>query len=99
MSELVKKQEELSHLVEQQMAKIRQLVVVRQQFMALTADINAFIAKHSDVVRDIEGSGKSIDEKIAKYDEVSQHTGCLKTPYSLFLDQAMTFHILFFLFF
>lgn len=58
-------------LVERQIANLRQLLLLREQYYALINQINSFIAKQSIVISDIEKSPDSIEEKIKQYDDVT----------------------------
>ena len=68
---LLRQQEDLIVAVESQISKIRQLMMTRQQFMALITEITCFVTRYSDNVREIGRSGKPVTEKIKKYDEVN----------------------------
>lgn len=63
-------QDDLISALETQIAKLRQLLLLRQQFIALVTEIMTFITKYTEIVRDIEQSGQTIEEKIKKYDDV-----------------------------
>lgn len=64
-------QDNLIQTIEDQLAHLRQLLMLREQFMALINEIIAFIVKYTDVITDIEKcSDSSIEEKITKYGEV-----------------------------
>ncbi|EZA53954.1 Nesprin-1 [Ooceraea biroi] len=63
-------QDDLIRVLEAQIAKLRQLLLLRQQFIALIAEITTFIAKYTEIVRDIEKSGQTTEEKIKRYDDV-----------------------------
>lgn len=67
---ILAQQEDLIRALEAQIAKLRQLLLLRQQFLALVTEIMTFIAKYTEIVRDIEKSGQSIEEKIKRYDDV-----------------------------
>ncbi|XP_043257160.1 nesprin-1 isoform X11 [Colletes gigas] len=62
-------QDDLMKAIESQIAKLRQLLLLRQQFIALIAEITTFIAKYTEIVRDIETSGLTTEEKIKRYDD------------------------------
>ncbi|XP_029680499.1 nesprin-1 isoform X2 [Formica exsecta] len=62
-------QDDLIRALEAQIAKLRQLLLLRQQFIALIAEITTFITKYTEIVRDIEKSGQTTEEKIKKYDD------------------------------
>jgi nesprin-1 len=63
-------QDDLIQAIESQIAKLRQLLLLREQFIALITEIMTFIAKYTEVVRDIEKGGHTVQEKIKKYDDV-----------------------------
>ncbi|XP_039285327.1 nesprin-1-like [Nilaparvata lugens] len=67
---VTQQQNDLIQSIEDQIAKLRQLLLLREQFLALITEIATFIAKYTEVVRDIEKTGTSIEDKIKKYDEV-----------------------------
>lgn len=63
-------QDELIKSIEDQIAKLRQLLLLREQYLALITEIMTFITKYTEIIRDIEKSGATIEEKIKKYDDV-----------------------------
>lgn len=67
---IIGQQDDLIRNLEAQIARLRQLLLLRQQFLALITEILTFITKYTDIVRDIEKSGQTIEEKIHKYDDV-----------------------------
>ena len=67
---VVAQQDDLIRALEAQIAKLRQLLLLRQQFIALVTEIMTFIAKYTEIVRDIEQGGQTTEEKIKKYDDV-----------------------------
>lgn len=67
---LNQQQDDLIQAIESQIAKLRQLLLLREQFIALITEIMTFITKYTEVVRDIEKGGHTIQEKIKKYDDV-----------------------------
>lgn len=71
LAAIIKQQDDLILIIEGQIKKLRHLLLLRQQFMALVADIMTFIAKYSEVVQDIEKGGKTTQEKIRRYEDVS----------------------------
>ena len=66
----MKQQDELIASIEAQIKKLRHLLLLRQQFMALISEITTFIAKYSEVIQDIEKGGKTVQEKIRRYEDV-----------------------------
>ena len=65
-------QDDLIQAIEAQIAKLRQLLLLREQFIALITEIMTFITKYTEIVRDIEKGGHTVQEKIKKYDDVSK---------------------------
>lgn len=63
-------QDDLIKSIEDQIARLRQLLLLREQFIALITEIMTFITKYTEIVRDIEKSGGTVEEKIKKYDDV-----------------------------
>jgi nesprin-1 len=63
-------QDELIKSIEDQIARLRQLLLLREQFIALITEIMTFITKYTEIVRDIERTGGTVEEKIKKYDDV-----------------------------
>lgn len=70
LTAIVKQQDDLINTIEAQIKKLRHLLLLRQQFMALVAEITTFIAKYNEVVQDIEKGGKTVQEKIRRYEDV-----------------------------
>ncbi|XP_076667923.1 muscle-specific protein 300 kDa isoform X16 [Andrena cerasifolii] len=62
-------QDDLIKAIESQIARLRQLLLLRQQFIALITEITTFIAKYTEIIRDIENSGQPTEEKIKRYDD------------------------------
>lgn len=56
--------------VEDQIARLRQLLLLREQFGALIQQINTFITKYTDIVKDVEKGDDSVQDKIKKYDDI-----------------------------
>lgn len=63
-------QDDLIRSIEDQIARLRQLLLLREQFIALITEIMTFITKYTGVVRDIEKSGTTVQEKIKRYDDL-----------------------------
>lgn len=63
-------QDDLIRSIEDQIARLRQLLLLREQFIALITEIMTFITKYTGVVKDIEKSGKTVQEKIKRYDDL-----------------------------
>lgn len=67
---ILQQQEDIIRALEDQIARLRQLLRLRQQFIALITDITNFITTYTGIVRDIEHSPKSTQEKIDNFNEV-----------------------------
>lgn len=66
LHDVLAQQDDLIKALEAQIAKLRQLLLLRQQFIALIAEITTFITKYTEIVRDIEKSGQTTEEKIKR---------------------------------
>lgn len=71
MQHVLQQQDDLIRTIEGQIARLRQLLLLREQFISIITEILTFITKYTGVVRDIEKGGHTVDEKIKKYDDVS----------------------------
>ena len=63
--------DDLQTTIERRTAKLKPALILREQFDELLSNINLFIAKYSEIVREIERSGYTTLDKIKKYEEVS----------------------------
>lgn len=70
LQSILAQQDDMIKLIEDQLAHLRQLLLLREQFIALINEIIAFIMKYTDVILDIENSPDSLEDKINKYDDV-----------------------------
>ncbi|XP_032294435.1 muscle-specific protein 300 kDa isoform X26 [Drosophila virilis] len=70
LQSILTQQDDMIKLIEDQLAHLRQLLMLREQFIALINEIIAFIMKYTDVIIDIENSPDSLEDKINKYDDV-----------------------------
>ncbi|XP_033150837.1 nesprin-1 [Drosophila busckii] len=70
LQSILAQQDDMIKLIEDQLAHLRQLLLLREQFIALINEIIAFIMKYTDVIIDIENSPDSLEDKINKYDNV-----------------------------
>lgn len=70
LQSILAQQDDMIKLIEDQLAHLRQLLLLREQFIALINEIIAFIMKYTSVITDIEKSPDSIEEKIKQYDDV-----------------------------
>lgn len=67
---ILSQQDDLTKLVEDQISRLRALLLLREQYIALITEIMTFITKYTEVVRDIEKTGGTVEEKIKRYDDV-----------------------------
>lgn len=70
LQDIITKQDDLMTTIEDQISKLKSLLLLREQFFALIQEINDFIAKYTDVVNAVEKSNDSLDEKIKHYDDI-----------------------------
>lgn len=70
LQSILTQQDDMIKLIEDQLAHLRQLLLLREQFIALINEIISFIMKYTSVITDIEKSPETIEEKIKQYDEV-----------------------------
>ncbi|XP_070139488.1 muscle-specific protein 300 kDa isoform X14 [Drosophila kikkawai] len=70
LQSILTQQDDMIKMIEDQLAHLRQLLMLREQFIALINEIIAFIMKYTDVIIDIENSPDSLEDKINKYDNV-----------------------------
>lgn len=68
---ILMQQDDMIKMIEDQLARLRQLLLLREQFIALINEIITFIMKYTSVITDIEKSPNStIEEKINQYGDV-----------------------------
>lgn len=70
MQAVLLRQDDLIKSTENELAHLRQLLMLREQYNALIQQIVTFIDKTSTAITDIDTSPASIEEKIAEYDDV-----------------------------
>ena len=70
MRELIKQQQALMSILEKQIQRIRQLILVRQQYASLTSEITAFISRYNTIIKDIENSPMTVADKLKKFNAV-----------------------------
>ncbi|XP_050547988.1 muscle-specific protein 300 kDa-like, partial [Daktulosphaira vitifoliae] len=68
--DIIKQQESLINIIEKQLAKLKQLLYLHEQFMSLISDITTFLTKYSGVVNEIGKSENTIQNKIKQFNEV-----------------------------
>lgn len=67
---LMKEQDDLAAHIEAQITRLRHLLLLQQQFMSLVTEITNFIVKYTEVVKEIEKSGTTVEDRIKRYDDV-----------------------------
>lgn len=70
LQDILGQQDDLIKAIEDQISKLRYLLLLREQFIALINEIMTFIMKYTSIVTDIEKSGTTSEEKIKRYDDV-----------------------------
>lgn len=77
LQDILTKQDDLMNTIEDQISKLKSLLLLREQFFALVKEINEFIAKYTELTSDIEKSNDSLEDKIKRYDDIiSKIQGC-----------------------
>lgn len=56
--------------IEERITKLKPSLAMREQFNELICDITFFITKYTEIVREVERSTNSVQDKIKKYEEV-----------------------------
>ena len=64
LNDLIRQQDELVRAIENQVSKLRNLVLLRQQFLHLLTEITTFLTTNADVVSEIERNDRPVPEKI-----------------------------------
>lgn len=67
---IISQQDDLIRSIEDQIGRLRQLLLLRQQYLTLITEIMTFITKYTGIARDIEKPGVTVQEKIKKYDDI-----------------------------
>lgn len=67
--DVIKQQQDIIITLEKQITRIRQLILVRQQYASLVTEITGFIKRYPTVIKDIEQEEKTVTDKIKKYGE------------------------------
>ncbi|CAG9785832.1 unnamed protein product [Diatraea saccharalis] len=70
LQDILTKQDDLMDTIEDQISKLKQLLLLREQFFALVKEIEEFISKYTEVTADIEKSNDSLEDKIKRYDDI-----------------------------
>lgn len=67
MRDIMKQQQDLIQVVEKHIIRTRQLILVRQQYASLISEIIGFTNRYKTVVKDIEQTEKTVNDKLRKY--------------------------------
>ncbi|CAH2077111.1 unnamed protein product, partial [Iphiclides podalirius] len=70
LQDILTQQDDLMSTIEDQISKLKQLLLLREQFFALVKEIEEFVAKYTDVTAEIERSSDSLEDKIKRYDDI-----------------------------
>ncbi|XP_038215060.1 nesprin-1 [Zerene cesonia] len=70
LQDILTKQDDLMSTIEDQISKLKQLLLLREQFFALVKEIEEFITKYTELTSDIEKSNDSLEDKIKRYDDI-----------------------------
>lgn len=67
MRDIMKQQQDLCQVVEKHIVRTRQIILVRQQYASLISEIVGFTNRYKTVVKDIEQTEKTVNDKLRKY--------------------------------
>lgn len=70
IKELLSTHDDIIDAIENQLRRLKQLLMLREQYIALVNEIVNFNIKYSDVVAHIEKSDDKIENKIKQYDKI-----------------------------
>lgn len=70
LQDILSKQDELVSTIEDQISKLKSLLLLREQFFALVKEIEDFISKYTDLTSEIERSNDTLEDKIKRYDDI-----------------------------
>lgn len=70
LQDILTQQDDLMDTIDDQISKLKQLLLLREQFFALVKEIEEFIAKYTDLTAEIEKSNDSLEDKIKRYDDI-----------------------------
>lgn len=70
LQDILSKQDELISTIEDQISKLKSLLLLREQFFALVKEIEDFISKYTDLTSEIERSNDTLEDKIKRYDDI-----------------------------
>lgn len=70
IKELLSTHDDIIEAIENQLRRLKQLLMLREQFISLINEIVNFNIKYADVVAHVEKSDDKIEEKIKQYDKI-----------------------------
>lgn len=70
LQDILTQQDDLVTTIEDQISRLKQLLLLREQFFALVKEIEEFITKYTDVTTEIERSNDTLEDKIKRYDDI-----------------------------
>lgn len=70
IKELLSTHDDIIDAIENQLRRLKQLLMLREQFIALVNDIVNFNMKYTDIVAHVEKSDEKIENKIKQYDKI-----------------------------
>lgn len=70
IKELLSTHDDIIEAIENQLRRLKQLLMLREQFISLVNEIVAFNVKYTDIVAHVEKSDDKIENKIKQYDKI-----------------------------
>lgn len=70
IKELLSTHDDIINAIENQLRRLKQLLMLREQFISMVNDIVNFNVKYNDIVAHVEKSDDKVDNKIKQYDEI-----------------------------
>lgn len=70
IKELLSTHDDIIEAIENQLRRLKQLLMLREQFIALVNEIVNFNLKYTDIVAHVEKSDEKIENKIEQYDKI-----------------------------
>lgn len=70
IKELLSTHDDIIDAIENQLRRLKQLLMLREQFIALVNEIVNFNVKYTDIVAHVEKSNEKVESKVKQYDKV-----------------------------
>lgn len=70
IKELLSTHDDIIEAIENQLRRLKQLLMLREQFIALVSEVVNFNIKYTDIVATIEKSDDKVENKIRQYDKI-----------------------------